>query len=78
MYPNSYIIITGHLDHVGLDGDVVYNGADDNGSGTVSILEIAQAFQTAVKLVLLGKEQPSGYTEPILHKGRLDFKNGLK
>ena len=48
-YPNSYIIITGHLDHVGLDGDVVYNGADDNGSGTVSILEIAQAFQTAVK-----------------------------
>ena len=48
-YPNSYIIITGHLDHVGLDGDIVYNGADDNGSGTVSILEIAQAFQTAVK-----------------------------
>lgn len=47
--PDSYIIITGHLDHVGLEGDVVYNGADDNGSGTVSILEIAQAFQTAVK-----------------------------
>ena len=36
------------------------------------------AFQTAVNLVLLGKEQPSGYTEPILHKGRLEFKNGLK
>tara|TARA_B100000963_G_scaffold347209_1_gene353275 strand:- start:222 stop:983 length:762 start_codon:yes stop_codon:yes gene_type:complete len=47
-YPESYIIITGHLDHVGKDGDIVYNGADDNGSGTVSILEIAQAFQIAV------------------------------
>jgi len=48
-YPNSYVIFTGHLDHVGVDGDEVYNGADDNGSGTVSILEIAQAFQSAIK-----------------------------
>ena len=36
------------------------------------------AFQTAIKLVLQGKEQPSGYTEPILYKGRLAFKNSLK
>ena len=49
IYPDSYLIITGHLDHVGIDGDEVYNGADDNGSGTVSILEIAQAFQKAVE-----------------------------
>ena len=48
--PNSYIIITGHLDHVGLDGDVVYNGADDNGSGTIGVLKIAEAFQNAVLL----------------------------
>ena len=48
-YPNSYVIFTGHLDHVGVDGDEIYNGADDNGSGTVSILEIAQAFQNAIK-----------------------------
>jgi Zn-dependent M28 family amino/carboxypeptidase len=47
IYPESYIIITGHLDHVGINGDEVYNGADDNGSGTVSILEIAQAFKLA-------------------------------
>ena len=36
------------------------------------------AFQTAVELVLMGKEQPSGYTEPILHNGRLEFKNNCK
>ena len=41
-------------------------------------LEKSIAFQTAVNLVLQGKEQPSGYTEPILHKGRLEFKNSLK
>ena len=41
-------------------------------------LDESIAFQTAVNLVLQGKEQPSGYTEPILHKGRLEFKNSLK
>ncbi len=35
------------------------------------------AFNTAIKLILKGKEQPSGYTEPILHKGRLDYKKSL-
>lgn len=43
------IIITAHYDHIGKEGDVVFNGADDDGTGTVSLLEIAEAFQTAVK-----------------------------
>lgn len=43
------IIITAHYDHIGKEGDVVFNGADDDGTGTVSLLEIAQAFQKAVK-----------------------------
>ncbi len=48
--PDEVVIISAHLDHVGIDKNgVVYNGADDDGSGTVSILEIAQAFQQAVK-----------------------------
>lgn len=48
--PDEIVIISAHLDHVGTDKEGnVFNGADDDGSGTVSILEIAQAFQQAVK-----------------------------
>ncbi len=48
--PDEIVIISAHLDHVGKDEDGnIFNGADDDGSGTVSILEIAQAFQHAVK-----------------------------
>tara|TARA_R110002020_G_scaffold25263_11_gene82427 strand:+ start:1243 stop:2247 length:1005 start_codon:yes stop_codon:yes gene_type:complete len=48
--PEEVIVISAHLDHVGMDKEGnVFNGADDDGSGTVSIMEIAQAFQKAVK-----------------------------
>ena len=45
--PNEVIVISAHYDHVGVKNGVVYNGADDDGSGTVALLEIAQAFQIA-------------------------------
>ena len=46
--PDEYIIISSHLDHIGVDADgEVFNGADDDGSGTVAMLEIAEAFKTA-------------------------------
>ena len=43
---DSYVLISAHYDHLGIDktGDV-FNGADDNGSGTVTLLELAKAFQ---------------------------------
>ena len=48
--PEEVLIITAHLDHIGVENDgQINNGADDDGSGTVAILEIAEAFQTAVK-----------------------------
>lgn len=48
--PEELLVLSAHLDHVGMDKDGnVYNGADDDGSGTVALLEIAQAFQQAVK-----------------------------
>ena len=43
------IVITAHYDHVGIIDGEIHNGADDDGSGTVSVLELAQAFQEAVK-----------------------------
>ena len=46
---DELVIITAHYDHVGRDGDSIYNGADDDGSGTVAVLELAEAFVEAKK-----------------------------
>ncbi|WP_431136893.1 M28 family metallopeptidase [Psychroserpens mesophilus] len=46
-YPDEILIISGHSDHEGYTEDEIYNGADDNGSGTAAILEMAQAFKKA-------------------------------
>jgi hypothetical protein len=44
---NEYVVFMAHYDHLGIgkDGDV-YNGADDNGSGTVALMEVAEAFMS--------------------------------
>ena len=48
--PEEIVVISAHLDHNGVNDDgKVYNGADDDGSGTVAMLEIAQAFKAAIK-----------------------------
>jgi len=47
--PEEIIVISAHFDHIGMKDGEIYNGADDDGSGTVAILEIAQAFQKAVE-----------------------------
>jgi Peptidase family M28 len=44
---DEIIVITAHYDHIGTRGDDIYNGADDNASGTSGVMEIAQAFQEA-------------------------------
>lgn len=48
-YPDEIIIISGHLDHLGRQNEVIYYGADDNASGTAAVLEIAKAFARAQK-----------------------------
>ncbi len=47
--PNEVIVISAHYDHIGIKDGEIYNGADDDGSGTVALLEIAQAFSKAKK-----------------------------
>jgi Zn-dependent M28 family amino/carboxypeptidase len=46
-YPNEYIVLTAHLDHVGIENGEIFNGADDDGSGSMALLEIAEAFKLA-------------------------------
>jgi len=46
---DQVIFITAHYDHLGVHDEKVYNGADDDGSGTVSVIEIAEAFMKAKK-----------------------------
>jgi Zn-dependent M28 family amino/carboxypeptidase len=45
---DEYVIFSGHMDHVGIgapdaNGDSIFNGADDDASGTVAVIEIAEA-----------------------------------
>jgi len=46
-HPEEVIVVSAHYDHIGINKGEIYNGADDDGSGTVGLLEIAQAFQMA-------------------------------
>lgn len=77
---DEYVVISAHYDHLKTsDAGEVYNGADDDGSGTVAILEIAQAFatgarprrsvlvifHTAEELGLFGSEYNADY-EPVV------------
>jgi len=47
-FPDSFIVVSAHYDHVGVgqpvDGDSIYNGADDNASGTAALLALAEQF----------------------------------
>jgi len=44
---DEIVIITAHYDHIGKRGEKINNGADDDGSGTTSVLKLAKAFVTA-------------------------------
>ncbi|MFH6995295.1 M28 family peptidase [Flavobacterium sp. FlaQc-48] len=47
--PDEVLVISAHYDHVGVKNGEVYNGADDDGSGTVAVIEMAKAFAKAKK-----------------------------
>ena len=55
--PDEVLVISAHYDHIGIEKNgQINNGADDDGSGTVAILEIAKAFQKA-KIAGLGPKR---------------------
>ncbi|HET9275144.1 MAG TPA: M28 family peptidase [Gemmatimonadales bacterium] len=45
--PDRYVVISAHYDHVGVRNGQVYNGADDNASGTAAVLALARAIREA-------------------------------
>lgn len=47
--PDEILVISAHYDHVGMKNGEIYNGADDDGSGTVGVMEMAKAFMKAKK-----------------------------
>ncbi len=56
---DEIVVISAHYDHVGIKNGEIYNGADDDGSGTVALMEIARVFQKA-------KEDGNGSRRSIL------------
>ena len=46
---DEVVVLSAHYDHLGIKNGVVFNGADDDGSGTVSVLAMARAFTQAKK-----------------------------
>ncbi|WP_126245770.1 M28 family peptidase [Chitinophaga rhizosphaerae] len=46
---DEYVFVTAHYDHIGVINGQIHNGADDDGSGTVSVIAMADAFMKAKK-----------------------------
>jgi aminopeptidase YwaD len=65
------VLLTAHIDHLGLgdpvDGDAIYNGANDDASGVAAVLELARALASGprprrtVLVALFGSEERGGY-----------------
>ena len=45
-HADRYIVVSAHYDHLGVRNGVIYNGADDNASGTAAVLAMARWFKT--------------------------------
>jgi hypothetical protein len=71
----EYLVISAHYDHIGMlpegtKGDRIYNGADDDGSGTTAMLQIARAFAKA-------KKDGKGPRRSIMFLGNVGEEKGL-
>ncbi|MBK7375647.1 MAG: M28 family peptidase [Chitinophagaceae bacterium] len=46
---DEYVFLTAHYDHLGMRNGQIYHGADDDGSGTVAVIQMAEAFMKAAR-----------------------------
>lgn len=44
-FPDRYIVVTGHYDHLGIRNDEIFNGADDNASGAAAVIALGDYFR---------------------------------
>ena len=61
--PDRYIVVTAHFDHVGVRNGEIYNGADDNASGTGALIELARWFaanRPANSILFVGLDAEEG------------------
>jgi hypothetical protein len=75
---HAAILFSAHLDHLGLgkpvNGDSIYNGADDDASGTVAVLELARVLGSGEKpkrtviFALFGSEELGGFGATYFHQ----------
>jgi hypothetical protein len=69
--PNEVVLLTAHLDHLGIgpavNGDTIYNGADDDASGTTAVLSLAHLLvngprpKRTIVFALFGSEEMGGF-----------------
>jgi Zn-dependent M28 family amino/carboxypeptidase len=69
--PGEAIMLSAHLDHLGIDntlsGDKIYNGADDDASGCIAVLELARVLaagqrpRRTIYFICFGSEELGGY-----------------
>jgi hypothetical protein len=67
---DEVLVISAHYDHLGVKHDTIYNGADDDGSGTVAVLALAKAFTQA-------KQEGHGPRRSILFMANTAEEEGL-
>jgi hypothetical protein len=84
---DSYVFLTAHYDHLGVKpdgpGDRIYNGANDDGSGTVSVMEVARALgqlprhprRSIVFMTFFGEEEGLIGSEYYVHHPLLPLAN---
>ena len=61
---DEVIVITSHYDHVGIIDGEIHNGADDDGSGTVTVMELARQF------VKMGEDRDLRQAKRVVHECR--------
>ncbi|HSD62156.1 MAG TPA: M20/M25/M40 family metallo-hydrolase [Ignavibacteriaceae bacterium] len=82
-YKNQFVIVGAHLDHVGTQAGLLFPGANDNASGSVGVLEIAESFtrngikpkRSVIFVLFSSEEQGLNGAKHFVESWKQDYKN---